>query len=105
QIEPHAVFERRDRDLAVKVPVPVTTAILGGEVSVPTIAGGTIRLKVPPLTAAGRQLRVRGHGMPAVGKPDDRGDLYATIDVKLPTSLTDEERTHYEALKALEDRR
>jgi DnaJ-class molecular chaperone len=81
------------------VPVPVTTAVLGGEVSVPTLTGSTLRLKVPELTANGRVFRLRGHGMPTVGKPDERGDLYATIDVQLPSSLSPEERKHYEALK------
>ncbi len=41
--------------------------------------------------------RLKGHGMPVVGKPDTRGDLYATVDVQLPRSLTKEQREHYEA--------
>ncbi len=100
--QPHARFERKNRDLYVHVAVPVTTAVLGGEVVVPAISGSTLRLKIPELTANGRVFRLRGHGMPAVGKPDDRGDLYATVDVALPTSLSAEEREHYDALKTLE---
>jgi curved DNA-binding protein len=99
RLRPHAKFERRGQDLYTRVPVPVTTAVLGGEVSVPTLIGSTLRLKVPELTANGRVFRLRGHGMPTVGKPDERGDLYATIDVQLPSSLSPEERRHYEALK------
>jgi DnaJ-class molecular chaperone len=99
RLRPHAKFERRGQDLHTRVPVPVTTAVLGGEVSVPTLTGSTLRLKVPELTANGRVFRLRGHGMPTVGKPDERGDLYATIDVQLPSSLSPEERKHYEALK------
>jgi curved DNA-binding protein len=99
RIRPHPRFERRGQDLHTRVPVPVTTAVLGGEMSVPTLAGSTLRLKVPELTANGRVFRLRGHGMPTVGKPDERGDLYATVDVQLPSSLSDEERKHYEALK------
>ena len=99
RLRPHPKFERRGQDLYTRVPVPVTTAVLGGEVSVPTLIGSTLRLKVPELTANGRVFRLRGHGMPTVGRPDERGDLYATIDVQLPSSLSPEERKHYEALK------
>ena len=65
----------------------------------PTLAGSTLRLKVPELTANGRVFRLRGHGMPPSAKPDERGDLYATVEVQLPSSLTEEERKHYEALR------
>jgi DnaJ-class molecular chaperone len=102
---PHPVFERRGQDLYLKVDVPVTTAVLGGEASVPTLAGTSLRLKIPELTANGRTFRLRGHGMPSVGKPAERGDLYASVNVQVPASLSDEARSHYEALKALEDRR
>ena len=99
RIRPHARFERRGQDLYTHVPVPVTTAVLGGEVNVPTLAGSTLRLKIPELTANNRVFRLRGHGMPAVGKPDERGDLYATVDVQLPSSLSEDDRRHYEALR------
>jgi curved DNA-binding protein len=102
---PHRTFERRGQDLYVKVDVPVTTAVLGGEVSVATLGGAPLRLKVPPLTASGRVFRLRGHGMPSVGRPKERGDLYATITIQIPATLSEDERAHYEALKTLEDRR
>lgn len=98
---PHSRFERRGQDLYTKVAVPVTTAVLGGEVSVSTLSGSTLRLKIPPLTGAGRVFRMRGHGMPTAGHPDERGDLYANIEIQVPTTVTDEERKHYEALRAL----
>ena len=102
-LRPHAVFERRGDDLHTKVPVPVTTAVLGGEAQVPTVTG-SVRLKVPETTQAGQIFRLKGHGMPIVGKPDAHGDLYATVDVQLPRSLTKEQRQHYEALKKTEVR-
>ena len=105
RVLPHPRFERRGQDLHVRIPVPVTTAVLGGEASVPTLSGSTLRLKVPELTSGGRVFRLRGHGMPAVGKPDERGDLYATVDLQIPSQITAEERKHFEALKALEERR
>ena len=61
--------------------VPVTTAVLGGEAEVPTLGGKSLRLKIPPTTQNGQVFRLKGHGMPAVGKPDEHGDLYATVDV------------------------
>jgi DnaJ-class molecular chaperone len=100
---PHSRFERRGQDVYVKVAVPVTTAVLGGEASVPTLAGSTLRLKVPELTGAGRVFRLRGHGMPTVGKPDEKGDLYATVEVQIPSNLTPEQRERYEALRKLDD--
>jgi DnaJ-class molecular chaperone len=101
-VEAHARFERREQHLYVHVAVPITTAVLGGEVGVPTLSGSTLRLKIPELTNAGQIFRLRGHGMPTVGKPDTRGDLYATIDLALPKTLSAKARTHYEALRALE---
>jgi curved DNA-binding protein len=98
-------FEVKGRDLSVRVPVPVTTAVLGGEAQVPTIAGGTLKLKIPPGTQQGQVFRLRGHGMPDVGKPDQRGDLYATVEVRVPRHVSDEERRHYEELARLEERK
>jgi DnaJ-class molecular chaperone len=103
RVLPHSRFERRGADLHVKVSVPLTTAVLGGEVAVPSISGSTLRLKIPELTAAGRVFRLRGHGMPVgVKQQDERGDLYATIDVTIPSRLTPEAREHFEALRRLE---
>src|SRR3954466_6510130 len=97
RIRPNPVFERKGMDLHTNVAVPVTTAVLGGEAQVPTITG-TVRLKIPETTQSGQVFRLKGHGMPAVGKPDDRGDLYATVEVQLPRSLTKQQRTLYEEL-------
>jgi curved DNA-binding protein len=101
RLTPHARFERKGHDLHASVRVPLTIAVLGGEAEVPTLAGRPVRLKVPEATQNGQVFRLKGHGMPAVGKPTQCGDLYATIDVELPRHLTAEERTHYEALAAL----
>jgi curved DNA-binding protein len=103
RLKPHPVFERDGKDLRAKVAVPVTTAVLGGEANVPTITG-SVRLKIPETTQNGQVFRLKGHGMPAVGKPDDRGDLYAMAEIQLPRSLTKEQRQHYDALAQLEGR-
>ncbi|HUF48096.1 MAG TPA: J domain-containing protein [Vicinamibacterales bacterium] len=101
---PHPTMERRGQDLYTKVSVPVTTAVLGGDVDVATLSGGSLRLKVPPMSQAGQVFRLRTHGMPTPGKPTERGDLYATLELRIPAALSDEARAHYEALRALEGR-
>jgi curved DNA-binding protein len=101
QVLPHARFERQGEDLTTRVEVPLTTAVLGGEATVTTLAGSTVRLKVPPTTQNGKKFRVKGQGMPVPGKPDERGDLYVVADVQLPRTLTPQARAHYEALAQL----
>jgi curved DNA-binding protein len=102
KLRPHARFERKGRDLFTKVKVPITTAVLGGEVEVETLAGKSLRLKVPPTTQNGQMFRLRTHGLPTTAKDGQPGDLYATVDVSIPQSLSAEARRHYEALAALE---
>ena len=98
RIKPHPVFERKGDDLYTKVSLPVATAVLGGEAQVPTITG-SVRLKVPETTQPGQIFRLKGHGMPLVGKADLKGDLYATADVQLPRSLSKDQRHAWEQLK------
>jgi curved DNA-binding protein len=102
RLAPHPKFERKGKDLYLRVPLPLTTAVLGGEAEVTTLGGKALRLKIPPTTQNGQVFRLKGHGMPTAGKPDQHGDLYATADVQLPRQLTDEMRTHFEALRSLE---
>ncbi len=103
KIKPHPVFERKGDDLYTKVALPVTTAVLGGEAQVPTITG-SVRLKVPETTQAGATFRLKGHGMPVVNKPEQKGDLYATADVQLPRSLSKEQRVVWEQIRKTESR-
>ena len=98
----HPQFERKGQDLYTHVTVPLTTAVLGGEADVPMLVDKPLRLKIPPTTQTAQVFRLKGHGMPAVVKLDQRGDLYATVDVELPRYVTPEQRAHYEALQALE---
>ena len=102
RLMPNSTYERKGQDLYVKVPVPLTTAVLGGEADVRTLGGKSLRLKIPPTTQHGQMFRLKGHGMPITGKADQHGDLYATADVQLPRQLTPEQRSHYEALQKLE---
>ena len=102
RLRPDPRFERRDRDLYTQVSVPVTTAVLGGEAEVPAVGERPLRLRIPPTTQNGQVFRLKGHGMPSVGKAQERGDLYATVTVTLPRQLTPEQRKHYEELAKLE---
>lgn len=99
----HPLFERKGRDLYVKVPIPATTAVLGGEAEVPTLAGKPARLKIPAATQNGQLFRLKGYGMPVAGKADEKGDAYARVDVQLPTTLSAKEREHWEALARLQN--
>ncbi len=102
RLGPDPRFERRGRDLYTQVAVPVTAAVLGGEADVQTVGDRPLRLKIPPMTQNGQVFRLKGHGMPVVGKPAERGDLYATVNVTLPKQLTPEQRRHYEELAKLD---
>jgi curved DNA-binding protein len=102
RLTPHPSFERKGRDLYARVSIPLITAVLGGEAEVRTLGGKSLRLKVPPTTQQGQIFRLKGQGMPVVGKPDEHGDLYATADVQLPRQLTPEQRAHFEELQKLE---
>jgi curved DNA-binding protein len=101
QLKPHPVFDVKGRDVYTRARVPVPLAVLGGEIDVVTPESKTLRLKVPAGTQSGQRFRLRGHGLPGVGKPEERGDLYASVEVDVPKTPSDEERKHYEALKDL----
>jgi len=96
-ILPDPRFTREGTTLRTRVDVPLTTAMLGGEVRVPTPDGRQLLLRIPPGTANGKTFRLRGKGMTRLGKPEQRGDLYAEVNVVLPTSLNDEQRRLFEA--------
>ncbi|MQA28498.1 MAG: DnaJ domain-containing protein [Luteitalea sp.] len=102
RLAPHPRFERKGKDLYTRVPVPVMTAVLGGEADVLTLGGKSLRLKIPPTTQNAQVFRLKGHGMPTANRPDETGDLYATVDVQLPRELTAEQRAHFEALARLD---
>jgi molecular chaperone DnaJ len=90
RVRPHATYERQGDDLHVNIPVPLTVAVLGGEVQVPTLKG-KLALKIPAETQNGRVFRLAGQGMPRLGKTA-RGDLLAKVNVVLPTRLSEKEK-------------
>jgi molecular chaperone DnaJ len=98
-VKPNRLFERKGDDLYVDVSVPLTVAILGGEVQVPTLKG-KLALKIPPETQNGRSFRLKGQGMPHLSN-SSRGDLMAKVKVNLPEKLTAEEKKLFEQLSKL----
>lgn len=91
-------FKRDGNDLTVDVKVDALTAMLGGEVEVPTLTG-KLRMKVRPGTQAGQKLRLSGKGMPKLRSKDEYGDLLARMIITVPAQLNDEQRLHAEALR------
>jgi DnaJ-class molecular chaperone len=91
RIEPNPVFHLEGRDLRVSLPVWDYEAVLGAEVTAPTI-DGRISLKIPAGSQTGRVMRLRGRGLPARGK-EPAGDLLYELKVLAPTELTAKERT------------
>ena len=83
----HNLFQRDGNHLFCRVPVPMTTAALGGDIEVPTIDGGRARVKIPAGSQAGRQMRLRGKGMPAL-RGGQRGDMFIELSVETPVNLT-----------------
>ncbi|HEY6541242.1 MAG TPA: DnaJ C-terminal domain-containing protein [Ktedonobacteraceae bacterium] len=94
---PDTRFTREGSSLHTTVDVPLAVAMLGGEAHVPTPDGRKLALRIPPETNNGKSFRLRGQGMPRLGHPDERGDLYAEVSVVLPTHLNDEQRKLFEA--------
>ncbi len=92
EVEPHEIFERDGLDLYCRIPVPMTTAALGGEIEAPLLDGGRTRVKVPAGVQSGKRLRLRGKGMPALQRPGQRGDLYLELVVETPVNLTPRQR-------------
>lgn len=80
----HPFFQRRGKDLEVRVPITLAEAALGGKIDVPT-PKGVIALKIPPAVSSGKRLRIKGHGVPV--KSGETGDLYAILEIMLPERL------------------
>ncbi|MGE3619529.1 MAG: molecular chaperone DnaJ, partial [Acidimicrobiia bacterium] len=92
----HELFGRRGRDLTLSVPVTFPEAALGTDLRVPTLDGSTVTLRVPPGTRSGRTFRVKGRG---VAGSKGAGDLLVTVEVAVPSKLSDAERKAIEALR------
>ena len=97
RVAPHELFKVRGDDLALTVPVTFAEAALGADITVPTIDGGVVKLRIPEGTRSGRTFRVKGRGVP---KSKRTGDLLVTVEVAVPAKLSPAERKAVEALAA-----
>jgi molecular chaperone DnaJ len=98
-VKPHKLFERKGDDLLATVGVPLTVAVLGGEIKVPTLTG-RLALKIPAETENGKAFRLGKQGMPRLGG-SGRGDLIARVSVELPQKLSAEEKELFKKLSQL----
>jgi len=96
----HQIFERDGVNLFCRIPVAMATAAIGGEIEAPTIDGGRSRVKVPAGVQTGKQLRLRGKGMPAL-RGSGSGDLYIELAVETPVNLTARQREILEEFEAI----
>ncbi|WGW04376.1 molecular chaperone DnaJ [Tropicibacter oceani] len=99
EVEHHKIFEREGTELHCRVPVAMTAAALGGDIEVPTIDGGRSRVKIPAGSQSGRQMRLRGKGMPAL-RGGGHGDMFIELAVETPVNLTSRQK---ELLREFED--
>jgi len=87
-LQAHPIFQRDAQDLYCRVPIGFVTAALGGEVEVPTIAGGRVKVTIPDGTQTGHQFKIRGKGMPLLKAQGHVGDLFIEVRVETPVKLT-----------------
>ena len=101
-ITPRSGFERKGQDVYVNASIPYTTAVLGGEVIVPTLTGN-VACKIRPGTSAGSKIRLKGKGIVSMKNPSVHGDEYVVIQIDVPKRLTPEQRKKLEEYAALTD--
>ncbi|MEO6846946.1 MAG: molecular chaperone DnaJ [Chthoniobacterales bacterium] len=98
-VREHAIFQRDGMNLYCDVPLPFTTAALGGEIEVPTLKGPA-KLKIPAGTQGGAVFKLKGSGMPAL-QSTSRGDLLTSVQVEVPSRLNAEQRQKLEEFAEL----
>jgi molecular chaperone DnaJ len=100
QVKRHPQFEREGADLVMQYEIPVTMAMLGGEVEFDTISGNAVKLKIPQGTQPSTVFRIRGKGLPYMGGHDRYGDLMVEAIVKIPKTVSNKGK---QLIKELED--
>lgn len=91
-VSSHPRFERQNNDLFVDVQVPFEDAILGSEIDFQTLSGKKLRIKIPPESQNGQRIRLAAQGMPRLGSPEVKGNLYVVVRPTLPKGLNDEQK-------------
>ncbi len=98
-IKPHKLFKREGANLHCRVPILMTTAVLGGDLEVPTIDGKAAKVKIPAGAQTGQKFRLKGKGMSMV-RSDSRGDMFIEIFVETPVNLNKKQKDLMEQLAA-----
>ncbi|CAM4014787.1 molecular chaperone DnaJ [Palleronia rufa] len=91
EVAEHPIFQREAENLFCRVPVSMIDAALGGDIEVPTIDGGRSRVKIPPGSQSGKQMRLRGKGMPVL-RSNAAGDMYIELAAETPVNLTSRQK-------------
>ncbi len=102
EVQQHEIFERDGSDLYCRVPVSMAAAALGGDIEVPTIDGGRSRVRIPGGSQSGRQMRLRGKGMPAL-RGAGTGDMFIEMAVETPVNLTSRQKELLREFEALSE--
>ena len=102
RLQPHPIYKVQDNNLETEIILRPEQAVLGDQVTVPTL-DGPVNMKVPPGTRAGKRLRLRGKGLPVKGsdEPGARGDEFVRISIDIPDYLSEEETEIYRRLASL----
>jgi len=98
-VKPHRLFQRDGADIHCRVPIPMTTAALGGQIEIPTVDGSRAKVGIPAGAQNGQQFRLKGKGMSVLRSPA-RGDMYAEISVETPVHLTKKQKELLEQFTA-----
>ena len=102
EVREHKIFQRDGNSLFCRIPVSMSGAALGGDIEVPTMDGGRSRVKIPAGSQSGRQMRLRGKGMPVI-KSAQKGDMFIEIAVETPVNLTSKQRELLREFEALSE--
>ena len=98
KVQPSNIYDRRGNDLYMEVPLDLFTALLGGKQEIISLSG-RLNVNIPEGTQNGKQLRLKGKGMPLYSKPGQFGDLYVKLNVQLPEKLSPEQKEIVRKLK------
>jgi curved DNA-binding protein len=99
KVKSDSEFERKQNDLYISQSVDLFTAILGGEILIKTFTG-QVKINLEAGTQNAKLIRLKGKGMPVYDKTNQFGDLYATLQIKIPENLSLEQKAKFEELKA-----
>ena len=98
----HDLFKRSDENLYFECPISIADAALGSTIEIPTIDGGKAKIKIPAGTQSGKQLRLKGKGMPYI-RGSGYGDLYVQLNTEVPISLNKEQKELLEKFRQIEN--